>query len=277
MVDTVGRMSRRAAWPTLTMTVLALLAVLAVLLLNGSSGDAAGRFDLRTSPSVVSLTAGDSTDVVVTVTGARHLTVRLTTTTLPPGVRLDLDSGSVSVSPEQPGTVAGRLVTSPTAATGAVGIGVIGRAGVATQTGLIQLQVQPPGITDLAFPPPSRVTQYASFTVSGNPRGVLAPGSSLPINLRLVNANPFPLSVDKLTVSLAATSKPACRPGNFSILPYRGGYPLKLPPGTTSTLSSLRVPARSWPQLHLLNTARNWADCRDVTVRLRYAAAGTGG
>jgi hypothetical protein len=270
-------MTRRAAWPTLTLTVLALLAVLGVLLLTGSRGSATASFGLTVDPSVISLTAGDSADVQLTVSTARDTTVALATTTLPPGVRLDLDLRSVRVSAGQPVRIAARLVTDSSAATGAVGIGVTGRAGAATETSLIQLHIQPTGITDLAFPPPSRVTENATFTISGSPRGMLAPGSSLPIDLRLVNANPFPLHIESLTVAIAGTSKPACQLGNFSIVPYRGGYPLQLPPGSTSTLSSLHVPAPGWPQLRLLNTARSWADCRDVTVRLRYAGSGSGG
>jgi hypothetical protein len=273
----VARMTRRAAWPTLTMTVLALLAVLGVLLLTGSRGGAAAGFGLSADPSVISLTAGDSAEVQLTVSTARDTTVTLATTALPPGVRLDLDLRSVRVSAGQPVNVAGRLVTSSSAATDVVSIGVTGRAGTATETSLIQLHIQPTGITDLAFPPPSRVTENASFTVSGSPRGMLAPGSSLPIDLRLVNANPFPLHIDSVTVAIAGTNKPACQLGNFSIVQYRGGYPLQLPAGSANTLSSLHVPARGWPQLRLLNTAQSWADCRDVTVRLRYAGSGSGG
>jgi hypothetical protein len=259
------------------MTVFALLVVLGVLLLTGTRSGAVAGFGLRADPSVISLTAGDSADVLVTISTARDATVTLAVAATPPGVHLDLDSRSVRVSAGRPAGVTGRLVTSSSATTGAIGIGVTGRSGTATETSLIQLHIQPTGITDLAFPPPSRVTQNASFTVSGSPRGMLAPGSSLPIDLRLVNANPFPLHIDRLTVALAGTSKPACKLGNFSIVPYRGGYPLQLPPDSTSTLASLRVPVRGWPQLRLLNTPASWADCRDVTVRLRYAGAGSGG
>src|SRR4051794_24640002 len=144
-------MTRRAAWPTLTVTILALLAVLAVLLLTGSRSGASARFSLATSPSVISLTAGDSADLVLTVTAAAGFdaTIALSTTTLPPGVRLDLERGSVPVSGNRPpARIAGRLSTSSSAATGAVGIGVIGRAGAASETGLIQLHIQPTGITD---------------------------------------------------------------------------------------------------------------------------------
>lgn len=270
-------MTRRAAWPTLSITVLALLAVLGVLLLTGSRGSAAAGYGLRADPSVISLTAGDDAEVLITISAARDTTVDLAATGLPSGVRLDLDSSTVRVATGQSVDVTGRLVTSDSAAIGTFGIGVAGRAGATTETSLIQLHIEPTGISDLAFPPPSRVTETASFTVSGSPHGTLAPGSSLPINLRLVNANPFPLRIDRLTVALSGTSKPACRPGNFSIVPYRGGYPLQLPAGSTNTLSSLRIPVQGWPQLRLQNTARSWADCRDVTVRLRYAGAGSGG
>ena len=174
-------------------------------------------------------------------------------------------------------SVAGRLLTSSTAAASVVGIEVIGRAGKATETSLIQLHILPTGITDPASPPAPVVSgmDRASFTVSGNPRGMLRPGISLPIDLQLVNANPFELNVNSLTVTVAATSKPACAVGNFVIVPYRGGYPLVVPAGSTSTLASLRIPAARWPQLRMRNLPSRKA-CIGVTVRLRYAGAGSG-
>jgi len=276
----VAPMPRRAAWPTLTLTLLALLAVVGVLLLTGSRGDAAVRFELRTSPSAVSLTAGDSAPVVVTVSAQHRFatTVTLATTALPPGVQLDLDTRTVAVSAEQPEvSVSGQLRTSDTTAASAVGIEVIGRAGKDTETSLIQVQILPAGITDPASPPAPVVSgvDRASFTVSGSPHGMLRPGGSLPIDLRLVNANPYELSVASLTVTVAGTSKPACRAENFVIVPYRGGYPLRVPAGRTSTLSSLRVPASRWPQLRMRNLPSRPA-CVGVTVRLRYAGSGSG-
>ena len=275
----VARMPRRGAWPTLTFTLIALLAVLGVLLLSGRVGGTAARFELRVDPAEISLTAGDSTPIAVTVS-AEHgfdATVTLDTTALPPGVQLDLDRRSVPVSASGPEvSVTGRLRTSSTAAANAVGIEVIGRSGKAIGTSLIQLHIQAAGVTDPASPPPvvAEVSR-ASFTVTGNPRGTLRPGASVPIDLRLVNANPFELSVDSLTVSIAGTSKPACRPVDFVIVPYRGGYPLRIPAGTTSSLSALRVPASRWPQLQMRAQAPRTA-CLGAAVRLRYAGSGSG-
>src|SRR6185312_2779837 len=89
----LARMPRRGAWPTLTFTLIALLAVLGVLLLSGRVAGTTARFELRVDPAEISLTAGDSTPIVVTVS-AEHgfdATVTLDTTALPPGVQLDLD------------------------------------------------------------------------------------------------------------------------------------------------------------------------------------------
>src|SRR4051812_9946215 len=98
------KMPRRAAWPTLTLTVLALLAVVGVLLLTGSRVGAVARFGLRAGPSAISLTAGDSAAVGITVSAQHSLntTVTLATTALPPGVRLELDRWTVPVSEAQP-------------------------------------------------------------------------------------------------------------------------------------------------------------------------------
>lgn len=276
----MARIPRRASWPTLTFILLALLGVLGVLLLTGSGNGTAARFGVRTSPSVISLTAGDSAAVVVTLS-AEHgfdATVTLSITSLPPGVQLELDRRTVALSADtQAIDVAGQLRTSSSAAASTVGIEVVGRSGRATQSSLIELHIQPLSITDPASPPPPVVSgvDRASFTVSGNPRGKLRPGAALPIDLRLVNANPFELSVQSLAVTVAATSKPGCAANNFVVVPYRGGYPLHVPAGSSSTLSSLHVPASRWPQLRMrsLPTAKA---CIGATVRLRYAGSGSG-
>ncbi|HEU5268538.1 MAG TPA: hypothetical protein VFU36_01350 [Jatrophihabitans sp.] len=268
------RTRRRAAWPTMTFTVLALLAVVGVLLLTGGASGTAARFGVQASPSEISLTAGDTAPITITLS-AQHgftATVTLTTSSLPPGVQLDLDRRSVPVSAAGL-SVSGRLRTSSSAAGGTVGIEVIGRSGKATGTSLIQLHILAGGTTDPATSPPV-VSSRADFTVSGSPRGLLHPGGSLPIDLRLVNANPFELSVDGLTVAVAGTSKSSCRVANFVIVPYRGGYPLRVPAGTTSTLSSLRVPVSQWPQLRMRPQAAR-TTCQGATVRLRYAGTGS--
>lgn len=272
----VTRMHRRAAWPTMTFTVLALLTVLGVLLLTGGASGTAARFGVRASPSEISLTAGDSAPITIALS-AEHgftATVTLTTSSLPRGVQVDLDRRSAPV-PAAGLSVSGRLRTSSSAAAGTVGIEVIGRAGKATGTSLIQVHILPAGTTDPASSPPV-VASPVTFTVSGSPRGILHPGGSLPIDLRLVNANPFELSVDGLTVAVAGTSKPSCRTANFVIVPYRGGYPLRVPAGTTSTLSSLRVPVSRWPQLRMRAQAAR-TTCQGATVRLRYAGTGSAG
>ena len=274
--DATGRRGhRRAAWPTLTCTLLALLAVLAVLLLSGGGSATVARFGLRADPSAISLTAGDSAPVVLILTAEPgfHGTVALSTTALPPGVQLELDRRSVSLSADQPAaSVSGQLRTSDGAATSAVGIEVVGRSGRISDTSLIELQVQPAGVADPASPPPV-VSGVSRFTVSGTARGTLRPGGSLPIDLRLVNANPFGLSIDSLKVAVAGTSKPACQPANFVIVPYRGGYPLRIPAGSTSTLASLRVPSSRWPQLRMRTQAP--ASCLGASVQLRYAGSGS--
>jgi hypothetical protein len=255
--------------------VLALAAVLTVLLLTGGGTSSAARFGLRADPAEISLTAGDSAPIVVTLSASHgfHATVTLATSTLPPGVQLDLDRRTAPVAAGQPEiSVAGRLRTSAAAAAGTVGIELIGRSGKATSTSLIQLHIRPGGP---ASPSPV-VAGRANFIVSGTPRGALRPGGTVPIDLRLMNANPFELSIDSLTVTVAATSKRGCSAANFGIVQYRGGYPLQVPAGTTSTLSSLRVPASRWPQLRMRPQAAR-TGCQGATVRLRYGGSGYGG
>jgi hypothetical protein len=268
-----ARVHRRAGWPTLTLTVLALLAVLAVLLLTGGGTGSAARFGVRADPAEISLTAGDSAPIVLRLSAEHgfHATVTLTTSTLPPGVQLDLDRRTVPIPAGLSEVrLTGRLRTSTSAAASTVGIEVIGRSGKATSASLIQLHIQ---AADPASP--SVLPSRAHFTVSGTPRGTLRPGGSLPIDLRLVNANPFQLSIDSLTVAVAAVSKPGCQPADFVIVPYRGGYPLLVPAGTSSTLSSLRVPASRWPQLRMRPQAVR-TGCQGATVQLRYGGTGSG-
>ncbi|HTZ42223.1 MAG TPA: hypothetical protein VMB79_00040 [Jatrophihabitans sp.] len=276
----MARVTRRAAWPTLSLTLLALLGVLGVLLLTGGHRSDRGAFSVRTQPSVIALTVGDGAEFTVTLTAQDGFagTVTLASAPLPAGVELTFDQWALTLSAGQRVAVAtGRLRTTSAAAAGAAGIQVIARAGGTSQTSVVQLQLQPADLTNPAAPPPPTTGPgSASFTVFGNLRGALAPGASLPIDLHLVNGNPFELRVDSLTVAVASTSSAACRPENFAVVQYRGGYPVRVAAGTSTSLSALRVPAAAWPQLRMLDLPSNQDACKGVTVNLRYAGTGSG-
>lgn len=289
MSTVMARVTRRAAWPTLSLTLVALLAVLGVLVLTGGNHAGNSGFGLRTQPSIITLTVGDAAEFTVTVSAERGFTgtVTLSTTPLPAGVELEFDRRKLTLTASQPVAVArGRLRTSSSATTGAASIQVIARAGDnsetsrtsgTTQTSLVQLQLQPADLTNPAAPPPPTTAPGgASFTVFGKLRGALAPGVALPIDLHLVNGNPFELAIDNLTVAVTSTSRVTCRADNFAVVQFHGRYPVRVGPDGRTSLSALRVPAGSWPQLRMLNLPTNQDACKGVTVNLRYSGTGTG-
>ncbi|MGI8665299.1 MAG: hypothetical protein ACR2N4_04615 [Jatrophihabitans sp.] len=272
-------MMRRAAWPTMALTVLALLGVLGVLLLTGATSPHRPSFVLSVSPAVQPVRAGDTVQFRVEVRAAAgfHGSVQLSTTALPDGLHADLAPSSITLSQGQPaGSATLSISTSGSAVRGTVGLGVIGRSGPSVQGSNLSLQVSATSITDAGPPPPVAATGI-DFSISGSPRGVLKPGARLPVDLRLGNPNRQRLIISALAVTLVSTSDPACAISNFAISQYLGPARLAVPAGRSSTLTELGVPPADWPQLSMLNLASNQDSCKGVTVNLRYDAAGAGG
>jgi hypothetical protein len=114
---------------------------------------------------------------------------------------------------------------------------------------------------------------HRPFTIRGDLRGSLAPGTSRPLNLRLTNRYKFALSVTRLKVRVSIDARH--RRGGCSVrrdfavvgLPTRA---LTLPRRATRTLRTLRV---RLPRVRMRNLAhRNQDACKGARLRLRYSA-----
>lgn len=127
-------------------------------------------------------------------------------------------------------------------------------------------------------------TSARPFTISGNLGGLLAPGTSLPLDLSVTNPNAKSLSVTNLSVTIqkvtrtpsATNNNLPCGTGDYAVAQYSGPYPLVVPGSSTRTLSGLGVQAVNMPQVKLLNTTLNQDGCKGATLTLVYAGSGQG-
>jgi hypothetical protein len=146
-------------------------------------------------------------------------------------------------------------------------------------------------------PNPSGSTQYAyasvqlvisttgsPFAISGNLSGLLAPGTSLPLDLTLANANKKALSVTNLTVTVRSVTRTSaaiahnlpCAPADYAVTQYGGPYPLTVPASGSAALSSLGVASSARPKVAMLDTTTNQDGCKSATLTLAYSGSGQG-
>lgn len=269
--------TRRSALPTLLLTLIALLAVLATLVLTGRHHKPA-EFGLMLDTPVVTVTAGGTITTTVTVHAQRNFSglVTLSTSNLPDGLVAEFEPPTVTVSAAAPtATATLRLRTTHALPSGAIGVGVVATAGNVTQTSLVQLEVQSDGSLTTA-PATVPALSPVGFVLSGDPVGALAPGTRLPIDVHLDNPGDSALSVASILVTMADTSRPGCGRLNFALTQYTGRYPLQLPARSHNSLSALGVARSQWPTLTMLNLPVNQDACKGVSVHLRFSGSGAG-
>ncbi len=120
----------------------------------------------------------------------------------------------------------------------------------------------------------------ASVAISGI-FGPLWPGTSQAVDLALTNPNSQAISVSSLKVSIETVRAPGatpalpCTAADFSVVPFAGAYPLRVPPHATVHLSDLGVAAARGPQLRMLDRPVNQDGCQGATVTLSYAGTAT--
>jgi hypothetical protein len=229
--------------------------------------NAAARFSLGISPTSVTVEAGGTATLAVSIARSGGFT------------------GAVTLSaPDLPKNVTATFSPAvPTGDTSTMTISAASNASVATSSFTV---------TGTAT---GQSTQYAggqltvagatkrAFTVNGSLTGVLSPGAMSPIDLAIDNsANNQDLAVDNLTVSLTSVTPAAdaigtCTTADFTVVPYRGAYPLTVPAGATRHLSDLNVGVEQQPALHMLDTSLNQDGCKNARVSLSYTGTGHGG
>ena len=171
------------------------------------------------------------------------------------------------------GSVSTLTVTTSAGTAGTFRLRVRGTGRAGTATIVLTLKVVPPTR--------SRGTGYVTappFTISGDV-GDLQPGVLSPLDLRLTNPNPLPLTVTLLTVSLQRVSAPYATPSlpctlaDFALQQLSGAYPLRVPAASTTSLGALGLSSAQWPQVAIIDRSTNQDGCRGATVTLGYAAA----
>lgn len=162
------------------------------------------------------------------------------------------------------GTLASTLVlqTSDRSPEGRSTLTVQASSGSVSTTTTVVLVVERPGVP---------------FTLDGPTGGAtgLAPGVSVPLNLRIGNPNSTDLTVGSLSVWVLSTTSPGCLPANYRVTQLTGR--VVVPAGARRTLRQLGVATAALPRLEMLNLPTNQDACKGATVRLSYSAAGQGG
>lgn len=265
-----GRRRRRAG---LLLGLLALLGVALLAGLTAALAPAAGTPPLRvhTTPSSITLTAGEAADYAVRLTrGSERGPVAFTVANLPPA----------AIATFAPASTTGDATTLTITTDGD------DRDGAATPAGDYDVVVRATG-PDAVAGSVVRVRVQSDpmaaandlVRVAGSLGSVLRPGAGAGLNLSLTNPGGTAVRLSNLTVTLASLTAPrssAARPctlHDFEVVPYAGPA-LTLTPGQTRTLAQLEVPAAQWPQVRMRNTTANQDGCQGSTVAFGYDVTG---
>jgi hypothetical protein len=119
-------------------------------------------------------------------------------------------------------------------------------------------------------------TASLDLAIAGGPlRGALLypGGQALPLDLVFTNPNDVAITVSEVSVSVIATSTPACLVDSFAVVPLRA-TPI-VPAGETRSLQELGVPESKWPQLRMIDRGNQDA-CQGASVTLAYSGTATG-
>jgi hypothetical protein len=120
----------------------------------------------------------------------------------------------------------------------------------------------------------------AEFTISGNAAAHISPGVQAALDLVLTNPQRVPLSVHAVRVTVQAVSAPnadeshPCAARDFVLDQASHGPVVSLPAHSTSSLSSLGVPAASQPRVGMVNRAVDQDGCKGASLTLAYTATG---
>ncbi|HJQ01208.1 MAG TPA: hypothetical protein VJ851_06390 [Jatrophihabitans sp.] len=145
----------RRAWPTMMLTLFALLTVVGVLLVTGSGAET-HRFALSASPTTMSVARGGTVRVQIEVTASRnfHGAVTLSSSLTPDGIQARFDASRVQLTRSRPIATAVLTVTiGDQAPDGTVEVSVLATDGRASATGNLSLQINSLSITDAGAPP----------------------------------------------------------------------------------------------------------------------------
>jgi uncharacterized membrane protein len=230
-----------------------------------------GSFSLNASPASVTLAPG----------ATAAYSIQLNRTNFPGPVNLavmgGLPTGSVATFSPNPVTVASstlQITTSTSAASGTYTLYLVGSG------------PDPAGKTQYAYASTQLVldSTLKQFSLSGDPSGQLAPGTTLPLNLQISNPNTKTLSVTNISVSIASVTRTQqakdrnlpCGLADYTVKQYSGPYPLTVQPGNPTSLKGLEIPDSMWPSIAMTDTNTNQDGCKGATLQLAYSGSGQG-
>lgn len=268
---------RQARVPLRALILALVVALVPVAALAASSGQGGSQGNqtkvskgivVALSPSSRSLDQGQSTTYTVsaTSTGGFTGTVTFAASGLPAGAVAAWQPTSVVLISGSTAQVTMTVQTAPTTAAGKTDFTVKGTSGSVQASAPAQLQV---------------LEVKRTFDVTGSVDGLLAPGTTRPVNLQISNYNNKSIAVTNLTVAMsqvvrtpeAVAANLPCTTADYKITQYSGTYPLTVAPGTRS-LSALGVPESKLPQIAMLDTSKLQDGCKRATLHLAYTGTG---
>ncbi|GAA2138226.1 hypothetical protein GCM10009825_24520 [Arthrobacter humicola] len=225
---------------------------------------------VQVTPSTRNVDQGQATSYSASVssTGGFTGTVTLAVAGIPAGAAASFSPSSVKLTAGGTAQLSMNVSTASSTAAGDYALTVTGQSG-AIQSASVQ--------TQLRVKAPLRV-----FGLSGDVAGLLAPGTSRPLDLGFNNPDKS-IDVGNLTVSIAGVVRTAkaiaaslpCTAQDYAVVQFSGRYPLAVPAGSSS-LSQLGVPSAQWPRIAMLDAPRLQDGCKGAVLQLAYSGSGQG-
>ncbi|SFT57479.1 hypothetical protein [Arthrobacter sp. ov118] len=225
---------------------------------------------VQVTPSSRNVDQGHATSYSASVssTGGFAGMVSLAVAGLPAGAAPSFSPSTVKLTAGGTAQLSMSISTASSTAAGDYDLTLTGQSG-AVQSVAVK--------TQLRVKAPLRV-----FGLSGDVSGLLAPGTSRPLDLGFNNPDKG-IDVGNVTVSITGVIRSAkaiaanlpCTSQDYAVVQYSGRYPVAVPSGGSS-LSQLGVPSAQWPRIAMLDTPRLQDGCKGAVLQLAYSGSGQG-
>jgi len=122
------------------------------------------------------------------------------------------------------------------------------------------------------------MTMPTPVQITGEADQALEPGSSIPLDLVLINRHPVPIDVTDLTVEIVdiyapfSDSNHPCTPEDYTIAQPRSSVIIGVAAQTTLRLSASTLPRTEWPWVQMRDRDSDQIGCRGASLTLRFSA-----
>ena len=118
------------------------------------------------------------------------------------------------------------------------------------------------------------------FGITGDATG-LAPGTGVPLDLRLTNPDRSAIDVTGVRVTIrevvrAPGATMPCTVADYRLTQYSGRYPLTVPGHSSRSMSALGVPVPARPRLTMIDRPVNQDGCKGARLVLDYTGSAHG-